>query len=373
MSEQEKILEQEQAPKVEQGDELPKLEAQLEAIVEKAEKEETVQPSVEEVKADLPAVKKEEPKVEPTAVEPAKQDEEEEVPEQPTKEWFIRERQKRAKQKEEFAAQLAEMQSKLQAVETTVKETRVGPKDEKGQRDVDPTEIFRLHAKAKLGEFQGDTARGMTAEEQNALVLKHSQSAIEREFDVDEIEKVLADAKEGKLGPYSAEVEEIARQALPMAMLRERRQAGEATRQQQSFDQLRRNAEAELASVVEKYPKFKDSSSDEYKHVAKWNAKWVGEIDPSTGKITKPGLLAPEVASHVLSHPAVHAELVLQDLAAQRYQGTLAEKNRLETVVSKTRQPESGGRPASGSKQEPGSADAILAELEARTGAKLSM
>jgi len=372
MSEAEKVLGQEpaavEAPAV---SELDQLGAQIEKAVEEQEQKEADQKPEEKVDAALPAVKADDQKAdEPAVVEQAKQEDDEAIPDKPDKNWFIKERQKRKELKAEYEAQLKALQDRLQAVEEAAKQP--AKETEKKQGDVNPAEIFRLHARAKLGEFQGDPAKGMSAEEQNALVLKHAQSAIEREFDVDEIEKVLIDASDGKFGPYSAEIAEVAKSALPLAMRREQKSAMEMSKQQALVEEMRKTAQAELEQVVVKYPQFKDQTSDEYKHVAKWNLKWVGEIDPKTGRITKPGLLDPEAAQRVLTHPAVHAELVLQDLAAEKYRGTLAQKQRLESSIVKSRQPESGGRPSSSSAHEPGSSNAILAELEARTGIKLS-
>lgn len=350
--------------------ELSALEGQLREAVEKAERsDEAIQPA--EKAADQPAEKVEKPAVETPKPEQAKQEDDEPIPDKPGKEWFIRERQKRRELKAEYDARVKELQDRLQSVEGRVSEA-AQQKPTSTAPQVRASEVFRLYAKAKLGEFTGDAQKGMSAEEQNALVLRHAQSAIEREFSVDEIEEVLNDAAGGKLGPYSAEVAEAAKLALPIAMLRERKTQGESDKQRTVVEAMRRTAEQEIAKVVEKYPAFKDSNSEEYKHVAKWNAKWVGEIDPS-GKITKPGLLSEDMARHVLTHPALHAELVLQDLASERYHTTAAENQRLKSQVEKTRQPESPSRPQAGGEPHPGSSEAILAELEARSGLKLSM
>jgi hypothetical protein len=226
--------------------------------------------------------------------------------------------------------------------------------------------VFRVYAKAKAGEFAGNLEMGLSADEQNVRVLQSSRDAIEREFSVSDLREAINDANKGLFGVYSDEIASVARQALPLALAREMSNQEEVQKYRKDQEQETAKRIEELRQTVEKHPEFKDSNNPIYKHVEPWMKKWIGESD-SAGRITKPGLLAPQVSQFILQHPLVQAELVKQDFYSTQFTSTLSEKQRLETEINKLRQPESGGHPA-GSSSEPTGSAATKAKLEAEFG-----
>ena len=348
----------------------------IEALADKMEKdvkpeakpaENVVVPPTEEKPKETPVAEPEKKAATPE-VKPPSEDEDDLVPpEKRDNSWYARQRRKYQHERDErikAEARLAEVEKQReQPLRQTPDQT---PTPGNRESDVKASDVFRVYAKAKAGEFAGNPTLGLSADEQNVRVLQSSRAAIDKEFDVSELQEALDDAEKGLFGVYSEEIANAARQALPLALAREMKKTSTQQSEKEKFEASQAQRMTELRETVEKHPEFKDDKSPIFKHIKPWTDKWIGEFD-AKGNLVKKGLMDPQVGLFVLQHPMMQAELVKQDYYSGQYSMTLAEKQRLETVINKSRQPESGGRPA-GAESALGGSAAIKAKLEEQFG-----
>lgn len=349
-------VKEENQPEVKEPLESEAIAKELDALEQKLDSEANPKPEEKNEEAVPPA------KVEEKAAEGA--EDEEPIPDKPGKEWFFKERQKRKQQREQFEAKILELSEKTKTLEERVSKPAEETLEKQERPQAQAGDIFRIYAKAANGEFTGNDQMGLSAEEQNARCLALAKQAILEEYDSSELEQVVREAHGGMFGSQGAEIAQMANQALSLALVRERKSERQEGVEREAQLKEKQQAEAEAQEMYTKYPAFKDKDSPEFKHISIWATKWAGESD-AQGKITKAGKLSPEQVKHVVAHPMLLAELVLQDYRAGLYEGVLAQKQQLETKIDRSRQPEAGGRPSSVSGNvEPNSSAEILRKLQ---------
>ena len=350
---------------------IDKLEAELDTGAKPkptpAEKQEVAAPPAQAKPEEKPPVQAETKPPEPGPTE----DEDDLVPpDKRDNSWYARQRRKGREERDKriaAEAKAAELEKRVSELSSRQQADQPPKQGTSVQGDPRAADVFRVYAKAKAGEFTGNSTLNLSADEQNARVAQEAMRAIEHEFDVSDIETVLDEAGRGMFGVHSDEIAQAARSALPLAIARElkRRDSDESERANASVAQERRLAE--LRETVSAHPEFKDESSPVFKHIDPWMKKYVGEFTQD-GKLVKPGLMPMEAARFVLEHPMVQAQLVKNDYFASQYSALLAEKQRLESQLNQSRQPESGGRPAGAGGSEAAGSRGILAKIEEQFG-----
>lgn len=214
--------------------------------------------------------------------------------------------------------------------------------------------------------FQGNPAAGLNAEQHNRQVAELSRKALVNEYDESAIIDLIEKAERKEFGDQSDDVLAVARDILPRVIAKDNMARKRQEQERSTVNAQATAQKAELLKVVEKHPEFRDANSAEYKHIGAWMNRWIGERD-AQGNQTKPGLLSREAAAYVTSHPLLQAELVKLDLRAGSVDALKQENEKLKQQLEKYRQPESGGRPSSGSPAARDS-DGVKAELEKQFG-----
>lgn len=318
-----------------------------------------------EEKADPPAKAEPEKKPEPAAKKDDEDDGEDTPIEKRNNAWYAKQRKKLQAERE--ARIKAEVELEVMRKNAgTQQQQQAAQKTERTAANVD--DVFKFFVKAANGEFKGDPARALSAQEHNEEVLKATRTAIVNVFEEDEILAVIEKAEANGYGPQSEDILAVARDALPRVMARDhkaQRQNNAQSEQSQRAEQEKIN---ELRQVMEKYPEFKDEKSPEFKHIEAWTKKYVGVLD-GQGRIVTPGLLTPEAAAYVLAHPMIQAELVKADYRASNYDKLHEEHQRTKQKLDNMRQPESTGGPSRPAEDTRSGSAAVLAEIEEKFGA----
>lgn len=289
--------------------------------------------------------------------------------------WAARTRKKAAdyrRQLEEIRKEHNELKERINRNEQEREQgKRVSEETEGSKKKYDLASVVLNNARAREGRFQGDKNQGVTADAQNATVLKLSTRYIDEYGTTGELREILRKAENGDFGEESEDVGIAVKEMLPRVLSRELegRQASE-----QDVEKRRRAMEADKkrwidqhTEALKEFKAFEDEKSEERKALPDWEKEHFGEIDPNTRKLAKPGSLPAEVALAVMRNPKAKYYLVTQYLKAKKLESVSAELAQLKKRFGVTRQPERGGLPGSGTEGKPKSRlDQLRSEIEKR-------
>lgn len=369
-NEQQEHIEKEPERKEPEVLESAEIEKQIRALEEKlttGEEEETPaeQPDKKPDESTVESVAKPENEQRTASEVAAAESDDEPMPENPGREWFIRERKKRQEERK----RREEAEAKIAILENERQQMRSQPEQPVSQKQtLPPGEVFRLLVKAKNNEFGEDPTRAMSAEERNRQIIHYADKIIAEEYTSDELAAVQQQAKSGLFGEYSEAVAQAVSAAMPLVLTREMNQRKAKEEKEKQAQEHERVAKEEIAEILSS-PEFKDMGdpkSELGQHLAKWEKAWIGEM--KNGKFIPSNKLPGPVVIQLIAHPKLRAELARKDFLAERYATVVAERDKYKTQIDKSRQPESGTRTSVDVATGKSESEAIKAEIESRFG-----
>lgn len=320
----------------------------------------------EEVKADVSqeGIKPESEKTEldKTASEVVEAEDSEDMPENPGKDWFIKERKKRQEERrrrEEAEAKIALYESERQ---------KQPERAEVPKQQLPPEEVFRLLVKAQNNEFTDDPQRAMSAAERNRQIVSYANKVIEEEFSSEELKGVMKQAESGMFGEYSQNVADAVSRAFPLVMTREMNERKVREDRERQYNEQAKTSEEEIKKLAQDplYKDMADSKTELGQHLIKWEKEWIGTV--TDGKFLPANKLPPAVVQQLIMHPALRAELARKDFLATRYDSVVSERDKYKTIIERSRQPEGGSKPGTEVKSGMLESDAVLEEIESQFG-----
>ena len=175
--------------------------------------------------------------------------------------------------------------------------------------EIDPDQIFNAYVMARDGKlFPGNDYRNQEA-------FKTAKDVIEA-MSMDEVVGVYKKAQNNQFGDISADVLEIAKDAMPIIQINERSEQKAQQTEQSNKAQFDQQVKGQIERAGKDFPDLMKADSALTKHGNEFDLKFIGKIE--NGKIVEKGTLDDRQVSFLAANPYFHAQIVKLSFDASR-------------------------------------------------------